>query len=135
MRAATALVALLIGAVADVYFLHAVVFHRAGGWPNPSGSFFQVVAMGMVPFAWAALFLGALIVWRRDASWPLSLFIKIAVLGPLFSSIALAQYSHSSPGFILVGIVWQTAVLTRASYRLARGKSLVKVSPAAAPSA
>ncbi len=109
-----------VAAVVEVMLLRRILFHQAGGWGNPEDAFADFAAWAAAPFLWAGLLLIASAAWDRLLSLPIVPLIFAAVAGPLFGYIALAQYSHSTPFFMLIGFGLQGVALLVASVRTFR---------------
>lgn len=119
----TACVSLLAGAAVHLEILRRIFWHPAGGSSDPEGSFRQFAALSAFPTLCALLLLLASTLWPRRILVSLNLYVLIAVLGPLFAGMGLAQYSHSTPSFMVLGLLLQCAVLLRVLYKVVFGKT------------
>ena len=119
----TACVSLLAGAAVHLEILGRIFSHPASGSPDPEGSFRQFAALFAFPTLCALLLLLASTLWPRRILVSLNSYVLIAVLGPLLAGMGLAQYSHSTPSFMVFGILLQCAVLLRVLYKVVFGKT------------
>ena len=116
-RLAIVATSIAVSAVVEVVLLQRIVFHQAGGWGNPAASFAYVSAWATVPFIWAIVLVVVAVLRKRlvRVSTPL---IVLACGGPVMAYVALAQYSHSTPFFMLVGFAIQCIAALVATIRL-----------------
>jgi len=115
------LLALTVGAAAlEFTMLQRIVFHQAGGWGNAEEAFVHLVAWAAIPFGAIGLLFIAAALWHRVHCIPTIPVLGLAVAGPLFAYIGLAQYGHATPLFMLIGLVLQCLAVLVASFRTAR---------------
>jgi hypothetical protein len=71
----------------------------------------------MVPFVWSTGFIAVILLRRLATSRLTAPLVVVAVAGPLLAYIALAQYGHASPLFMLIGLGVQCIALLVATVR------------------
>jgi hypothetical protein len=112
--------ALALAGWAEFALMRAIVFHPAGGWGTPPEVFAGMLVWAALPIvASLALVSFAVIAKRFIPSIVRPLFV-VACAGPAFGYIALAQYSHSTPGFMVLGYLVQLVALFVAAFKLVR---------------
>ena len=117
MRLAILSVLLGVAAVLEFLLLPRIVFHQAGGWGGPEAIYPYVIAWAAVPFAWSAVLLVTIMARRLAPARVTTPFVVVAVAGPLLAYIALAQYGHATPLFMLIGLGIQCIALFVATFR------------------
>jgi hypothetical protein len=111
------LVSLAAAGTVEALLLQRIAFHQAGGWSSPDQAFAYLLIWATVPLLWGALVIVAAYLRRTVRSVTRSI-LWVSAIGPALAYIALAQYSHSTPGFLLIGFAAQCIVLLRVSTRL-----------------
>ena len=107
MRASLLFASIVIAGVLEAMLLRRIVFHQAGGWATPNETFVTLLVWAVVPLVAAAAFIAIALISRRSLSRITRATSVAAIAGPLFGYIALAQYSHSTPAFMMVGFAVQ----------------------------
>ena len=117
MRLAVLSILLGVAAALEVTLLRRIVFHQAGGWGEPEAIYPHVIAWAAVPYVWSAVLIVGNMIRRLAAARVTTPFIVVAVAGPLLAYIALAQYGHATPTFMLIGLGIQCIALLVATVR------------------
>ena len=90
---------------AELALLSKIAAHPAGTGDATGEVFNFFVTWAALPLV-ACLFAGVLLV-RRGRVVPLAGYSVALGLGVLFAVIALAQYGHATPGFLLLALISQ----------------------------
>jgi len=110
-------VALVIAATAEAILLARILTHPASGGIVEPHALESLVAWAFAPLVAAGV---TVLSFRRRKCVPFRAVLFICFVGPILGFIALRQYSHASPGFLLVAFVAQwvaVAVAARSSLR------------------
>lgn len=117
-RALAAFIALLAAYVAEAHLLARIVSHPAGPQAK-EGALLSLLWWSALPLVAAVVVV--VLHYRRAGSVPWAMVGVVCVFGPLLGLVALLQYSHATPGFIVVAFVVQCAAVLRSSLRLRQG--------------
>jgi hypothetical protein len=109
---------LLVGIIGEIYFLHRIFTHPAGGWENvPWTNLLSYYLMASTPYlamlSWYVKVLGS----ESRVALVFRYSVIITAFGVLFSIIALRQYGHATPLFMLTGLVAQWVAIVRGLVR------------------
>jgi hypothetical protein len=115
-RALIAFIALLVAAVAEAYLLARIVGHAAGSSYAEAGALVPLLLWAAAPLVGAAVVVA--LHQRRALAVPLAMVGVVCVVGPLLGFVALVQYSHATPGFMVVAFVLQCAAVLRSALGL-----------------
>jgi len=111
-------VALVIAATVEAILLARILTHSASGGIVEPHALESLVAWAFAPLVAAGVI--TVLSFRRRKCVPFRAVLFICFVGPILGFIALRQYSHASPGFLLVAFVAQwvaVAVAARSSLR------------------
>ena len=75
------------------------------------------MAWAAFPLLWAALLIAFSALRRQSLSRITKPVMWVVLAGPILLFIALAQYSHATPGFMVMGLVIQCIALIVGSVR------------------
>jgi hypothetical protein len=118
MTAALLFASIAVAAIVEAILLRRIVFHQAGGWATPNETFVTLLVWAAVPLVAAAVFVALALMTRKPLSRITRATAVVAIAGPLFGYIALAQYSHSTPGFMMVGFAVQCVAVLVVAIKL-----------------
>jgi hypothetical protein len=104
------LAAVALAAVAEAFLLFGIVSHPAGAG-DPSGEGFRSL------LAWASLPLiasaaAAIALHKLGRVIPVKGFVGAVLAGLLIGALGLIQFSHSTPGFLVVAFLIRCTVVT-----------------------
>jgi hypothetical protein len=111
----------LVGIAGEMYLLHQIFTHPAGGWANvPWTNLLTYYVLTLTPYLgmlfWYVTVLGS----ESRVSLVFRYSVIVSVVGVLFSTIALRQYGHATPLFVLAGLIGQWAAIVRGLVRARR---------------
>ena len=115
---AIAIVLVAATAVIEALNLHAIVNHQASGGDPNGNAFFMLSAWASIPLLGSVVL--AFVSHRRSRGLPLVAIASALAIGAILSTVALAQYSHATPGFLMLGFAAQCVILLVAAFRRPR---------------
>jgi uncharacterized membrane protein len=102
-------------AAVELTLLSKIAAHPAGGG-DETGSIFRFFALwGSVPLV--ACLVAAVFLARSGRMLPMRRYAVVFGLGIVLVLVALAQYGHATPGFLLLALVGQLGLLATATWR------------------
>ena len=119
MTAVLLFASIAVAAILEVILLRRIVFHQAGGWATPGDTFLTLLAWAAVPLVAAGVVTAIALLSRRPLARVTRSVLVAAIAGPVLGYIALAQYSHSTPGFMMLGFAVQCIAVLVAAIKLA----------------
>ena len=121
MRFLITVVALTTAAALEATLLQRIVEHPGGGTTDAAAAFRYLFGWALIPLV-VALGVASVAARRlRPERYPLRVLLFVAAVGPLLTFIALSQYSHATPGFLLLGFLGQWIGVIIAAVRVYRG--------------
>ena len=119
MRAAVLLASLVAAGLVEAILLQRILFHPAGGGVTSPGALTFVLGWAAFPLLWAALLIIFCAIKGRPLGRISKSVVSVVLAGPILLLIALAQYSHATPGFMMLGLIIQCIALIVGSVRAA----------------
>ncbi len=93
-----------------------IVNHPASGGAGAKDALASMLVWASVPLLGAAVLVSSCM--QRGSQVPLRAVAVVCIVGPVLSLIALQQYSHAAPGFLLLGFLVQCSAVAAGWWRL-----------------
>jgi hypothetical protein len=99
----------------EVFFLHAILFHPAAGRDVSASLVMEFLVFASLPF------IASLVIYIVGTSSYWAGFLQndlvvISIIGVVFCFIALRQYSHATPGLLMLGYAIQWIMVIRQAF-------------------
>ena len=108
-RVAVVLVAVALVAAAEAAILFAIVTHQAGAG-DPTGSAFRLL-LGWASLPLIACIAAVFALHHFGRTIPVRGLLVALLLGALVAFLGLIQYSHSTPGFLMLALLIQLSLV------------------------
>jgi hypothetical protein len=106
----------------EILLLYAIFSHPAGGRTTSMALLVKFLGIASFPFLFF-LFENRVGSNSQGYSRSLSYLFKLSIIGVLFCLIALKNYSHSTPGIMMLGYIIQWIIVLRYGYVLYRNRN------------
>ena len=108
-RVSVVIAMVALAAAAETAILFAIVTHPAGAGDPTGDAFRNLLEWAAVPLI--ACVVAALTLNHFGRTVPVRSFGIAVVLGVFFAALGLVQYSHATPGFLMLGFLIQCLLI------------------------